>query len=274
MDEQPRAGPHPQTRLVAIDVDGTLLTSSHRVTDRTRASVEGVRARGIEVVLASSRGVAALASVLRDLAPTAPIAFIASLGAVEGTWSSGRGFQIGGRAPMDLAAARATVALAHAAGFAVNWYCGDEWYASRLDETVEAEARIVGCRPELLDLQWAPPPDKLLIISPTTDSAALDALGEELPAGLGRHISRPAYLEITKGGVDKAIALRSLCLRRRIPPADVAVIGDGPNDLGMFAFAGSSIAPANATPEVLAAATYITRGNDEAGVAAALDRLP
>jgi hypothetical protein len=244
------------------------------VTDGTRASVEEVRARGIEVVLASSRGVAALASVLRDLAPSAPIPFIASLGAVEGTWSQSGGCQISGRVPMDLAAARDTVALAHAAGFAVNWYCGDEWYASRLDETVEAEARIVGCRPELFDLQWAPPPDKLLIISQTTNSTALHALGEELPTGLGRHISHPTYLEITKGGVDKAVALRSLCLRKRIPPADVVVIGDGPNDLGMFAFAGASIAPANATPEVLAAATYITRSNDDAGVAAALNRLP
>lgn len=50
-------------------------------------------------------------------------------------------------------------------------------------------------------------------------------------------------------------------------------IGDGPNDLGLFALAGTSVAPANARPEVMAAATWTTRSNDDDGVAWALSVL-
>ena len=55
--------------------------------------------------------------------------------------------------------------------------------------------------------------------------------------------------------------------------ATTVAIGDGPNDLGLFAFAGTSVAPANARPEVAAAATWSTRSNDDDGVAWALSVL-
>jgi hydroxymethylpyrimidine pyrophosphatase-like HAD family hydrolase len=73
--------------------------------------------------------------------------------------------------------------------------------------------------------------------------------------------------------VDKGAALRQLCAMWEIAPGDVAAIGDGRNDLGMLAFAGVAVAPANAHPDVLAAADLITSSNNEDGVAQALDRL-
>ncbi len=73
--------------------------------------------------------------------------------------------------------------------------------------------------------------------------------------------------------MDKADALRRLCLRRGLGPDRVAAIGDGRNDMGMLAFVGIAVAPANAHPEVLAAADMVTASNDEDGVAEALARL-
>ena len=70
--------------------------------------------------------------------------------------------------------------------------------------------------------------------------------------------------------LDKASAVREYCARRGIAAESVVAFGDGPNDLGLLAFAGTSIAPANARPEVAAAATWITRSNDDDGVAWAL----
>ena len=57
---------------------------------------------------------------------------------------------------------------------------------------------------------------------------------------------------MTRADVDKGDALRRLCVTRGIAPDDVAAMGDGRNDLGMLAFAGVAVAPANAHPEVLA----------------------
>jgi len=90
---------------------------------------------------------------------------------------------------------------------------------------------------------------------------------------LRAQISNPTYLEITRADVDKAMAVAEYCRTIGIGASDVLAIGDGPNDLAVFAFAGVSVAPANARPEVLAAADIVTASNDEDGVAVYLDRL-
>jgi hypothetical protein len=64
-----------------------------------------------------------------------------------------------------------------------------------------------------------------------------------------------------------------VCTGLGVAAEQVVAIGDGRNDLGMLAFAGVAVAPANAHPEVLAAADLITSSNDEEGVAQALAQL-
>src|SRR5947199_193292 len=74
-------------------------------------------------------------------------------------------------------------------------------------------------------------------------------------------------------GVGKASALARLCQARGIDRTDVIAFGDMPNDLPMLAWAGHSVAVANAHPEVIAAADELTASNDESGVALVLERL-
>jgi hydroxymethylpyrimidine pyrophosphatase-like HAD family hydrolase len=77
--------------------------------------------------------------------------------------------------------------------------------------------------------------------------------------------SHERFLEITGEGVDKGWAVQRYC------QAHGLAIGDGPNDLPLFAFAGTSVAPANAHPDVRATATAVTADNDHDGVAKALE---
>ena len=69
-----------------------------------------------------------------------------------------------------------------------------------------------------------------------------------LPAGLAAQVSNPTYLEVTAAGVDKASAVQRYCAERGIAPSAVVAVGDGPNDLGLFAYAGTSVAPLSAAP--------------------------
>ena len=89
-------------RLVAIDVDGTLLTSRHEVTPATAAAIERVRRAGVEVVLTTSRPPRALWPILRALGLTEPAVFIASQGALTGCYSADGQLRVLDRQPMPV----------------------------------------------------------------------------------------------------------------------------------------------------------------------------
>jgi Cof subfamily protein (haloacid dehalogenase superfamily) len=268
------AGRSQRIRLCVLDVDGTLLTSQHEVTGTTRDAVARARAKGLKVMLASSRGPTELQPVLMSLHTPPLDVFIASQGAVTARLGAAGSLEVIAQHPSPLQAARKLVNMALASGISVNWYSGAHWYVPQVDSNVEAEARIVGHFPTVTDLNTLDVgPDKLLLISPTKDSATLQTLAEELPVGLQAQVSKPTYLEVTSRGIDKASAVRRHCQAVGFEAAEVLAVGDGLNDCTLFAFAGVSVATANATPEVRAAADFVTLSNDEDGVALALELI-
>lgn len=261
-------------RLFALDLDGTVLNSDHKVSDATKAAITHVRQRGVEVVLASSRGPSAIEPILRLLQLTDPAVFVGSQGAITGSYATDGELTVIDRQPMPTDLARRLVMKASAAGFAVSWFAGPHWYVSLIDHTIEQEAQIVQIPPQIRDLlAEASAPDKLLLISPSPDLTPLHMLAVDLPPGLAAQLSNPTYLEVTRSDVSKASAVEKFCKNRGIRATEVVAIGDGPNDLGLFAFAGISIAPANAWPQVLQAASFLVPSNDDDGVAYALTTL-
>ncbi len=261
--------------LFVIDVDGTLLTSAHEIGPGAAAQVRRVRDAGVEVLLASSRGARAMRGVVTALGLTDGAAFVAAQGALTGSYDAAGTLHVADRLPAPVDAARTVVAAATDAGLAVSWYAGERWLVSHVDATIAREARVVDDTPRVADLLAEDTgPDKLMVVAPSAaEVEVLRGLTAALPAGLTAQVSNPTYLEITRRGVDKATAVRRWCAHRGISPAAAAAIGDGPNDLGLFALAGTSVAPLTARPEVAAAATWLTRGNDDDGVAWALSVL-
>lgn len=275
-------------RLFAIDVDGTLLTSRHEVTEATASAVRRVRAEGLEVVLTTSRPPLALWPILEalgladDVGDSAtdaagqftPAVFIGSQGALVGSYARDGQLRVLDQQSMPVALAQQVAAAGARAGLSVNWYARERWLVPRIDDLIRREAGIVACTPELADLSTQTQgPDKVLLIAPKARQDLLDVVAARTPPGLVAVTSNPTYLEITRVGVDKARALARHCARRGIPSAAVVAIGDGRNDLGMLAFAGTAVAPANAHAEVLLVADLVTASNDEDGVARALDLL-
>jgi Cof subfamily protein (haloacid dehalogenase superfamily) len=257
-------------RLVAIDVDGTLLNSRHEVTPATAEAIDRVRGAGVEVVLATSRPPPALWPIVERLALVEPAVFVASQGALTGSYSAEGELRILDRRPMPVALAQQVAAAGGAAGMSVNWFAAERWLVERADDLIREEAAIVGFAPEVADLSIERDgPDKILMLARTADIAHV----VDVPDGLVGLASTPTHLEITRADVDKADALSRLCADRGVTADEVMAIGDGRNDLGMLAFAGVAVAPANAHPEVLAAADVIAASNDADGVAQALARL-
>lgn len=261
-------------RVVAIDVDGTLLTSDHRITPAVVSALERVRARGVAVVLTTSRPPRAVWPILAELGLVDPEVFIASQGALTGSYAEGGELRVIDHQPMPVQPARTVSAAGAAAGLAVNWFAGERWLVPHIDDRIRQEAAIVECSPEVADLALVPEaPDKILLLGPSTVPGVDMAGAVEVPDGLVGLASTSTHLEITRADVDKARALLRLCTQWGVGPAGVVAIGDGRNDLGMLSVAGVSVAPANAHHDVLAAVDIVTGSNDNDGVAQALDRL-
>lgn len=263
-----------EVRLCVLDVDGTLLTTNHRITDATRRAVAAAQAAGLQIMVASSRAPSALIAVLERLSTATEVAVIASQGAILGRYSVARRLEVLSRHPVALGPAQQVVQVALASRMSVSWYSGSVWLTPHVDVAVAREASITGATPVVADLETQTKgPDKIMLISPSSDVAALREIAASLPGALQAQFSNPCYLEITAAGVDKGSTLESFCRNSGIAPSQVLAIGDGPNDLGLFAFAGLGVAPANACPAVLAAADLVTGTNDDNGVAELLNRL-
>jgi hypothetical protein len=260
-------------RLIALDVDGTLLTSRHAMGGATVAEIARVRALGVVVLLASSRATPAMTAVAAaaGLGPGDP--FVACQGAVTAVLrppGSPEGpVRFRQRRSIPPVTAQAVAALVDDAGLAGNWFTGMHWYVSRVDAAVRREAGIVGVEPTVADLAaLTEPPDKLLVMA--ADAERLESVAAALPDTVTGQVSNPTYLEITTVGVDKRTAVQRVARDLGLAPAQVMAMGDGPNDVGMLTWAGVAVAPSNARPDVLAVADTVVGSNDEEAVAQAL----
>jgi hydroxymethylpyrimidine pyrophosphatase-like HAD family hydrolase len=259
-------------RLVATDLDGTLLHTDGTVTDRTRAVVDELDRLGVLVVFVTGRPVRWMDSLWHHVGDHGLA--ICSNGAV--VYDVPR-HEIARVRPIPRDAG---LAAADAIRFAVP---GSTFAVERTDgfgkepdyphgpREADVPNLRVGDLSEVFDDQVV----KLL------------ALHEELSPGdywsrveqaAGRRLTTTwssvgALVEMSAAGVTKASTLELLCLERGIRPEQVVAFGDMPNDLALLEWAGTSYAMANAHPSVVECATHVAPPNDEDGVAQVLERL-
>jgi hypothetical protein len=270
-------------RVVATDLDGTLLRSDGKVSDRTRRVLADLDAAGVEVVFVTAR----------------PPRWLTHLADTVG--GHGRVICIGGACVLDLAsgetldtcgfdddAVRAVVtgiraALPHAA-LAFERPDGvafDPHYPNRepaLDPglwsvPVEDTIGVTGPVAKILALDPARiPPPGILVDPPEEIRLAQEQFFTAVRGAVGEH-AQLAYsgavglAELMPPGVDKAAALARWCARLGVGASDVWAFGDMPNDLPMLTWAGRGIAVANAHRDVLASADAVVGHHDADGVA-------
>lgn len=264
-------------RLVATDLDGTLLRDDLSVSERTRRAIARAREAGIDVIPVTARQ----PHGMRDVAAQAGLTgeAICSNGAVtyhlgrdevtdtvylDGTTIRDVGLALRARLPgLIFAGVRdgGRRFLAEAAYAAVAAFQDHKRHPHEMEIAT-------------LDKLSAEPCLKFIVRHPDLTSDALLAEVRALGlAGFEATHSRAPFVEVLGVGVSKAAALERLCARRGLARHEVLALGDGPNDLPMLAWAGRAVAPATAHPEVLAAVREVTASNDEDGVAQVLEAL-
>jgi Cof subfamily protein (haloacid dehalogenase superfamily) len=264
----------PSTRISAVvsDVDGTLVTDEKVLTERARSAVAGLRASGVVFGVISARPPRGLLMLLGPLQITTPVI----------------GFNGGVLTDPDLAiiserllsseVARRAVELLKAHGASVWVFSGEDWLLRHADDPyVSLEERTVGFRPTVVEA-FGPALDVAAkIVGVSRDFSVLARCEHDIAAQLAGQASvvrsQAYYLDITHPLANKGVALSDFSKLLAIPLAEIAVIGDGGNDVAMFERSGLSIAMGNATPAVLQAADFVTDSNNDDGFANAIERF-
>ncbi|MBD2891426.1 HAD family hydrolase [Actinomadura nitritigenes] len=262
----------PAPRVIATDLDGTIVRSDGTISARTVAALERVERAGAMLVMVTGRPPRWMTEIAaavrhRGLAICANGALVYDLHSETVVHAR--------QIPPDVLAEAIGRLRGVSPGFrfAVEYPTGFVFETSYDLSRWDAEA--LGGRPVDGAELVASPGTKLLAFHPDADPDELAARAEKAVGDLVTvtHSSGRGLLEISAHGVTKASALAALCAEHGIGPADVTAFGDMPNDLPMLAWAGTSYAVANAHPLVLAAVTHRTSRNDDDGVAQILERL-
>jgi len=253
-------------RLVALDIDGTLLSPDERVSPAVRAAVRAAADAGAHVVLATGRSVYGIEPVL-DLLGLDEGYCVASNGAVVFTY---RPLEVLTTVTFDATAAVEAVLEKVPDALVAVEVIGDGYRVNRHFPHGEITGQM-----------WVEPV-RSLVSEPVTRVIIRDPASSaedfvRLAAALGLHgtnyfVGYTAWLDLAPEGVSKASALQEVADILGVPQSDVLAIGDGRNDLEMLAWAGRGVAMGQAFQEVIAVADDVTATIADDGAAAELAR--
>jgi Cof subfamily protein (haloacid dehalogenase superfamily) len=267
-------------RLIATDLDGTLLRDDHSVSQRTVAALAAAEEAGIEVFFVTGRP-ARWMDVVSDHVHGHGLAICGNGAAVvdlHGGAGNHRFVKVRELARENaLDAVRLLREAAPGTVFAIEQTYGfyqepsyPKMHMEIPDTLAPAEKLLAPDGPgadepvlKILAFHHEIDPDDFLM-------TARLAIGDR--AGVTRS-SPSALLEISGPGVSKASTLALCCAERGISHEEVVAFGDMPNDVEMLSWAGTSYAMGNAHPDVIAAASGRTVANNEDGVAVVIERM-
>jgi Cof subfamily protein (haloacid dehalogenase superfamily) len=263
-------------KVVAIDVDGTLLNADHQLVEAVKEALYELAARKIHVVLATARGPQALNPVLRLLqfSPLLVCFSGAWVGEIERPSSAPKKVILERRHSLSVARSIVETALDH--HVEPHVLTVDTWRTRKMSPETMLECQLTECSPIITPdlLEDGVEPNKILLIATGGDSnQALHIIADSVQSLSNAAFSKPNYLEIVPKGANKAAALAHLVANLGLDLSQVAAIGDGHNDLEMIREAGLGIAMGNAPAAVKSAADWVTGTNNQAGVAQAVKRL-
>lgn len=265
-------------RLIALDIDGTLIGDDHEVTARTAAAVKEAMARDVAVSLVTGRMVSSAMRFARDLGLTGPVVgYQGGLIRAMPELASPRVGKLLLHTPLSAEAARRILRWTREHGLDPHVNHLERFILRADDPRADDYSAFMGARAELVpDLLEAirHPVTKVLAVGEPPLPVEIAPAARDAFAGIADvTISHPRFLEFVAPGVSKGRAIRWLARRSGIPLASTLAIGDQWNDLEMIAEVGHGTAMPSAPAEVRAVARYVAPAVDEDGAARMIEDL-
>lgn len=260
-------------RMVIADVDGTLVTQEKVLTERAASAVSHLRQAGIEFSITSGRPPRGMAMLIEPLKLSQPMAAFNGGVLIQPDLAT-----VVDQKLLPPGVPENVIKAIEDHGLDVWLYTDTGWFV-----------RDPGA-PHVAREQWTvkfPPTvvktfDGLLgrvakIVGVGDDYDRVAKCEKDVQQAGGEHISaarsQPYYLDVTHPQANKGGVVLAMSKLLNIPAAEIATIGDMPNDVLMFEKSGVSIAMGNASREVQSSATYVTSTNEDEGFAKAIDKF-
>jgi len=259
-------------KALALDLDGTLLTSREEVSQRNLDALAKARGAGLRIILASARWYQLAERVARQVQAAPPV--VACSGAQVRRLDDGRDL-LDLRLPAEFA--MALYAICDVSRCIATCVL-DEQVVVKLDNAPDTSLAPSEMRFVQSLAATVREPARIALIQGSDTSRTIE---EQLaPAWSDRvHFMTSTsgrgkpILTLTAMGAHKGVALQVACADLGIEPAEVVAFGDSGNDIEMFKIAGASVAMGQADASLKAVATYVSAPNDDDGVALAIERL-
>ncbi|WP_214627781.1 Cof-type HAD-IIB family hydrolase [Paenibacillus agaridevorans] len=235
-------------KLIALDLDGTLLTDREQITDETKKWIQYAVDNGVKVIFSTGRGLQTAKGIWDELGLDSPMVLLNGAEIWEGP----------GRLYKRFFIPRETIRRIHAiAAERGDWYWG---------YSVESLTGAKDWTPEMFERDW------MKFGIGCQDQKKLAGLKEELLSFGSLEIthSAPVNMEISVQGITKESGVRQVCQMLGLSMSDVIAMGDSHNDAKLLKAAGLGVAMANGEEHIKSIADVITATNNEDGVAQAI----
>lgn len=261
-------------KLICVDLDGTLLDDEKKIPKRAKDSLKKASKKGIHIALVTGRMVSATTPIEKELGISCIKACSAGTYILNGAeciyaeyltcktmLQVYRKYALPNHIPLWI-------------------YREDEWFVTAVDEYVQNEIDTVDIRPIITEMEdlaekWEQErtgPSKVLFGAPKeTIGRIASQMKQDQELDADSACSAEFFLEISPKGMTKGKALSKICEKLHIKKEETIAFGDQELDIPMLMEAGVGIAMGNAIPELKEIADYITKSNNESGIADGLE---
>lgn len=263
-------------KLVAIDIDGTLLNSNKKITANTKAAILEAKKVGVKVVLATGRPYPGVLAALKELnleeAGDYVITYNGSLVQASDTQATISSYGLSYQEFIEIEA------LSRQLGVHLHTIDRENIYTANhhISPYTIHEVGLTGMPLYYRSIDQMTPQLEIVKMMMIDEPEILDEAIEKIPAWFKEKYttakSAPFYYEILHPQANKGQALHDLAQHLKIKQEETMAIGDNENDLAMIRYAGIGVAMANSVPLLKAEADVETLSNDEDGVAVAFER--
>lgn len=263
-------------KLVAIDMDGTLLKEDKTISERTKKAIQSAREKGVTVVLATGRPIEGVSRYLEELNMYTEHDYVLSYnGALIQKTKSKEAVAKVALKGEDLHYLRK---LSDELGVNIHAFSEERGLITpKNSKYTEVEAEINNIEIHEMNIDNIPDDEVMIKIMMIDEPEILGEAIEKLPKEVYEKYtvvrSAPFFLEFLNKSVNKGVGVELLAKHLGVKQEEVITFGDAGNDLHMIEYAGLGVAMGNAFDEVKEAANYITDTNENDGVAKAIEKF-
>lgn len=262
-------------KLIAVDMDGTLLREDKTISDRTKEAIRGAVQKGVKVVLASGRPIEGLERYLNELELTSENDYVMSFNG--SLIQNVKTRQIVSKNILKGSDLKKLYALSKEIGVNIHAFTKQGCITPKMNEYTQLEGRINGIEIYEADFDTLSEEEDVIKVMFIDPQPVLEEAMKKIPEAYYEEFtivrSAPFFLEFLHKKSSKGTGIKALGDHLHISREEIICIGDAGNDLDMIEFAGLGVAMGNAFPEVKEAADYITSTNEEDGVAHVIEKF-